>query len=171
MGTTESETDTDQHEEHDDQQTGPAQPNAGATTDRLPDDHPVVKALKKANEEAAATRIRLKELEDRDKSEGEKLTDKLTAAEQRAAEAEAKSLRLEVAAEKGLTAAQARRLVGTTKEELEADADELLETFKPQEPAKGTRPTEKLRSGVTPEGPPDTRPDIRKIVESIPRNP
>ena len=35
-------------------------------------------------------------------------------------------LRTKVALAKGLTASQAKRLVGTTKEELEADADELL---------------------------------------------
>lgn len=37
--------------------------------------------------------------------------------------------RLEVAMEKGLTPAQAKRLQGETKEELEADADEILELF------------------------------------------
>jgi hypothetical protein len=37
--------------------------------------------------------------------------------------------RAEVAADKKLTAAQARRLTGTTKEELESDADDLLEAF------------------------------------------
>ena len=39
--------------------------------------------------------------------------------------------RAEVAHEKGLTAGQARRLVGTTREELTKDADELLKEFKP----------------------------------------
>ncbi len=39
--------------------------------------------------------------------------------------------RAEVAHEKGLTAGQARRLVGTTKEELAKDAEELLKDFKP----------------------------------------
>ena len=43
-------------------------------------------------------------------------------------------LRLEIAAEKGLTPAQARRLVGNTREELEADADELLEAFGAKKP-------------------------------------
>jgi hypothetical protein len=42
-----------------------------------------------------------------------------TAAEQRA-------LRAEIANAKGLTSTQAKRLVGETREELEADADELL---------------------------------------------
>lgn len=39
------------------------------------------------------------------------------------------ALRLEVATAKGLTAKQAERLRGSTKEELESDADELLTTF------------------------------------------
>lgn len=39
-------------------------------------------------------------------------------------------IRLEVAAAKGLTPAQAKRLQGSTREELETDADDLLETFK-----------------------------------------
>lgn len=38
-------------------------------TDRLPDDHPVARALAKANKEAETARQKLKEIEDRDKSE------------------------------------------------------------------------------------------------------
>jgi hypothetical protein len=75
------------------------------------------------------------ELDQASKTEQERLTERLTTAEKRAAELESKALRLEVAAEKGLTTAQAKRLVGATREELEADADELLETFKPAEKA------------------------------------
>ena len=90
-------------------------------------------ARAKANAEAAT---RLKEFEDRDKTEAQKLVERAEAAERRAAEIESRALRLEVAAEKGLTPAQAKRLVGQTREELEADADELLETFKPAAPAE-----------------------------------
>lgn len=46
--------------------------------------------------------------------------------------------RAEVAHEKGLTAGQAKRLVGATREELTADADELLKEFKPTD-GNGTR--------------------------------
>lgn len=42
------------------------------------------------------------------------------------AEAETKAMRFEVALEKGLPPALARRLQGASREELEADADELL---------------------------------------------
>lgn len=48
-----------------------------------------------------------------------------------------KALRLEVAAEKGLTPAQAKRLTGTTRDELAADADELKTLF--PAPTTGTQ--------------------------------
>lgn len=92
---------------------------------------------KRAKENAEAAK-RLQEFEERDKTEAQKLADRAEAAEKRAAELETRALRLEVAAEKGLTTAQAKRLVGATREELEADADELLETFKPAEEPKPT---------------------------------
>lgn len=91
----------------------------------------VKRALNKANKEAEALRLKLKEFEDRDKTELERLTERAEAAERAAAATEVKALRLEVAAEQGLTPAQAKRLVGETREDLEADAKELLATFKP----------------------------------------
>ena len=90
-------------------------------------------ARAKANAEAAS---KLQQFEDRDKTEAQRLTERAEAAERRAVEVEGRALRLEVAAEKGLTPAQAKRLVGETREQLEADADELLETFKPAEPVE-----------------------------------
>lgn len=94
-----------------------------------------------------AAEARLKELEDRDKSAAEKDAERLATAEKKAAEAEARLLRMEVASEKGLNAAQAKRLVGTTREELEADADELIASF-PAAPATGA-----------PAAPPAPKPD------------
>lgn len=44
-------------------------------TDRLPDDHPAAKALAKANKEAENLRLKLQEIEDRDKSEVQRLTE------------------------------------------------------------------------------------------------
>lgn len=85
-------------------------------------------ARAKAN---AAAATKLQEFEDRDKTEAQRLVERAEAAEKRAQEIEAHAIRLEVAAEKGLTPAQAKRLLGTTREELEADADDLLATFKP----------------------------------------
>lgn len=131
-------------------------------------------ALKKANDEAASFRHKLKELEDRDKSDSEKLTERVTAAEKRAAEAEARALRLEVASAKGLTPSQAKRLVGATREELEADADEILADFAPQRPGEhetpppGGRPKERLRGGGDPTEEPEET-DPRKLADLIPR--
>jgi hypothetical protein len=84
-----------------------------------------------AEKRATELETRLKEFEDRDKTEAQKLADRAEAAEKRAAELESRSLRLEVASEKGLTAGQAKRLIGSTREELEADADEILKDFAP----------------------------------------
>jgi hypothetical protein len=101
-----------------------------------------------------------KKLEEASKTEAEKLTERATAAEKRATDAESKALRMEVAAAKGLTQAQAKRLVGATKEELEADADELLASFGPAQPdsggkgGKGKTPVANLRPGAMP-NPPD----------------
>lgn len=58
-----------------------------------------------------------------------KATKRADTAEAEAKKAIARADKLEVAAEKGLTPAQAKRLQGDTKEELEADADEILEAF------------------------------------------
>lgn len=142
---------------------------AAATGDRLPADHPVVKALAKANKEAQEARLRIKEYEDRDKTEQQRAVEKATELQAAVAAAEARAARMEVALEKGLTATQAKRLVGTTREELEADAIQLLadlgigakDTGKDAgndgdgdggDPANGSapwgRPKEKLRAGA-----------------------
>lgn len=124
----------------------------------------------KKNAEAAK---RLQELEDAKKSDLEKLTEAQKAAETRAAEAEQRALRLEVAAEKGLTPTQAKRLIGTTKEELEADADDLLASFKSDDDDGGTdtgprrRPRERMRS--TRPGP-EPEKDVKEVVAAIPRS-
>jgi len=123
------------------------------------------KALSRKHESQAKTNSdaasKLKELEDAGKTEAERLQAKADENEKKAAAAEARALRLEVAAAKGLTPAQAKRLVGATKEEFEADADELLTTFKPADTAGGSdtdeeaettttgRPREALRGGTT----------------------
>lgn len=80
-------------------------------------------AARKARQEAEA---RVKEFEDRDKSDQEKAAERLQAAEQRAIEAEAKVLRTDVAAAKDVPVKLAKFLTGSTKEELEKSADELL---------------------------------------------
>lgn len=79
--------------------------------------------LAKENKLAAAS---LKALEDAQKTEQQRLEERAALAESRAAALEIDASRALVALEKGLTAAQAKRLVGTTPEELAADADQLL---------------------------------------------
>lgn len=73
---------------------------------------------------------RLRELEDRDKTEEQKRAERLTELEQTAAtaqrsleEKDALILRYQVAAEKGLDLVAAERLRGTTREEIAEDAD------------------------------------------------
>lgn len=109
--------------------------------------------------EAADLAGRLKAHEDAEKSELEREQEARTTAEQRAAAAESASLRLEVALDKapeGMSVAQirklAKRLTGSTQEELEADAEELFSEFAPdtgREP-DGRRPRERLRPGAAP---------------------
>jgi hypothetical protein len=80
---------------------------------------------------AQEAEARAKEFEDRDKSEQEKAAERTQAAEKRAQEAEAKVLRAEVAAAKGVPAKLAKFLTGSSKEDLETSADELLSELKP----------------------------------------
>lgn len=123
------------------------------------------------------------DLEKTSKTETQQLSDRLTAAEQKVADAEARAMRSEVAARKKLTPGQAKRLVGSTIEELESDADDILTEFKPAasestetDPGKpgkttpATRPTENLRPGNRDGGtsePEET--DPRKLAAAIPR--
>ena len=121
---------------------GQAEEPEGDGDDDEPVDVPRAKAkIRKANQEAKALRERVKELEaverklqeleDAEKSQLDKANERISAAERRAEDAETRALRLQVAHEKGLTPAQAKRLSGSTQEELEADADELAELFAP----------------------------------------
>lgn len=64
----------------------------------LPEDHPAAKALKKANKEAAELRAKIKEFEDRDKSELDKATEKAAELEKQAQEANARIVRSEIRA-------------------------------------------------------------------------
>lgn len=80
----------------------------------------------KANADAAK---RLEQIEADKAKADQTAAEREAAAEQRAAKAEAEALKLSVAFAKGLTPAQAKRLVGTSREELEADADDILEHF------------------------------------------
>lgn len=137
----------------------------------------------KVNADAAK---KLQGLEDSNKSETQKLLDRVTAAEAKVVESEHRTLRLEIAVAKGLTPAVAKRLVGTTREELESDADELLATIggtptageadKDAADAKKTtttggtrtRPTEKLTPGAV-AGAEAVEMDPAKLAAKVPR--
>lgn len=132
------------------------QPPAPPKADVPPE---VSAALKKANKEAETLRLKLKEIEDRDKSEAEKLAERAATAERRVAEVEAKALRSEIALKKGLTPSQAKRLVGSTEDELMADADDLLADIKGS--ASTPPPPPDVDQGVIGDG----KGDVDKSVE------
>jgi hypothetical protein len=135
----------------------------------------------RAKENATAAQ-ELQKLKDAEKSELQRLHEAAEQSQKRAQDAELRALRMEVAAEKGLTSAQARRLVGSTKDELLEDADDLLSSFQPakQDPAppeppapapdqkpqpsnngggdRTRRPTERLTPGAAPDAEPDEDP-------------
>lgn len=74
----------------------------------------------------AAKAKKFDEAQESNKTELEKFTERTTKAEQSALTATQRADRAEVALEKGLTPTQAKRLVGATRDEMLADADELL---------------------------------------------
>lgn len=138
-------------------------PNAGQgekPTETAPEkkvpDEAYVKALRKEAAdnrkalEAATTRLR--EIEDRDKSESEKLTQRAAESDRRAVEAEAKLLRVEIAAERKMPARAVALLHGTTREEIEASADELAALLKETEKA-----TPGFDGGARREQPPESK--------------
>jgi hypothetical protein len=139
-----------------------------------------IKALQAERARAEAAEARVKEFE---KSQQDAERAKLSAderaklehteANERATKAEQKLARLEVAIDKKLPAELAARLVGSTREELAADADALLalvSTLSGQAPPPpGGRPHEVLPSGGGDPTTPLSETDVNKIVASIPR--
>lgn len=134
------------------------------------------KALARKHEQQAKSNAdaakRLAEMEDASKTELEKLNEAKALAESRATQAESAGLRLEVALDKapeGMSVAQvrklAKRLAGASREELEADAEELFAEFAPSAPteddakAPSRKPVPKLGGGKNPASePPETDP-------------
>lgn len=109
----------------------------------------------------------------------QKQKDRADKAEAQSKKDQARADRLEVAMEKGLSPKQAKRLQGETKEELEADADELLEDFgttkrtdeddEDGEDEGRTSPRSRvsLTNGGDPVQTADTEPDYEKIAAEI----
>jgi len=115
------------------------------------------KAMSRRHEAQAKTNAdaakKLADMEDADKTELQKATDRAAAAEKLAAGSEAKAMRYEVAAELGIHANHLKYLTGSTKDEIEESGKGILDDF-PEAYAKAdkddkssTRPKEKLRSG------------------------
>lgn len=146
-----------------------------ATQERPDDDAAKWKSLARKHEsQAKALAKRLEEIEtaqmsdlERAQHEAQAAAEREAEAARRADEAELRALRIEVAAEKGLTPAQAKRLVGASKEELEADADEIIADF-------GSRPQVTAQStGAGAVGPPAESDDpnswLRRAVSGVER--
>lgn len=86
------------------------------------------------------------------KTDVQALTEQVQSLQQQQRDAELRATRLEVAAAKGLTPAQAARLQGATREDLEADAEALKQLF-PTSATPGTPapdPTQGARGGANP---------------------
>lgn len=135
------------------------------------------KGLSRKNEERAKENAdaaeELAKLKDADKTDAQKAAETAAAEKKRADEAEAKSLRLEVALDKapeGMSLAQVRklskRLKGANEDELAKDAEELFADFAPDKSGEGDddkkdkddkddkaggRPKEDLKSGSVPD--------------------
>lgn len=99
-------------------------------------------------DDVKAKAAKFDEVEQANKTELQKLQEELAKTEERAAQAEQQALRADVARTKGVPASS---LTGTTKEELEASADELL-AWRDEGAKKSPPGPNGLRSGITPAG-------------------
>ena len=86
------------------------------------------------------------------------LEDRVAEIEKQAKDSEDRALRAEVANAKGLSATQAKRLIGGTREELEADADDLLKDMGERKKQGNRVPSE----GTNPEAKPDEMRDFAR---------
>lgn len=126
-------------------------------------------ARREAEAKAKELEARLQSIEDKDKSEVERLTEQVATLTKDLSTASTASARMKVALDKGLTATQAKRLVGTTEEELSADADELLADLgatpgsEKKDPPPGGRPDERLLPGNGDPDAPVEETDVQKL--------
>lgn len=105
---------------------------------------------------------RVEEAEEADKTERQKLQDRIEQLEP----SEHEAAKLRVALRKGLTETQAKRLVGDSEDDLESDADELLASFQPADSDDAPRrPQERLKPGATHDSEPQV--DPKQVADSI----
>lgn len=120
---------------------------------------------------------------DQAKGDTEKLSEQLGAVQKELADERLRRIKSEVAASKGLTPAHVKRLTGTTLEELEDSADDLLADFPVQEkkseesddgkgspkPPPTSRPKPDLKGGLDPTTSGPTETDPAKLAANVPR--
>lgn len=109
-------------------------------------------------------------------SENKALRDRANAAEKKAATVDdltlengglkATVLQLEVGYELGLPLAIAKRLQGSTREEMLADAEALVDLVSPAKRPPSNRPAEQLRGGGSPEREPEET-DLSKLGDRM----
>lgn len=99
----------------------------------------IKRALAKANKEAADLRGKLKEFEDRDKSEAEKVAERAATAEKAASDAAGELLRLKTAIAKEVPAHLLKFVQGGDEAAIEASIEEVLTAFAASKPT-GPRP-------------------------------
>lgn len=112
--------------------------------------------IAKLNSEAAGLRKRVNEAPK---------ADDIAAKDKRIGDLETATLRYEVAFDLGLPKEIASRLMGSTKEEMTADAEKLLELIAPAKRST-QRPTESLRGGLQPDKDPEET-DLKKLGQRM----
>lgn len=113
--------------------------------------------IAKLNSEAANLRKRVNEAPK---------ADDVASKDSRIKELERSEMQFDVAFDLGLPKTIAKRLVGTTREEMIADAQALLEELAPAKRPSTQRPTEALRGGLEPDKDPEET-DLKKLGERM----
>jgi hypothetical protein len=121
---------------------------------------------KRAKDNAEAAK-RLAELEESQKTEYQRLTERADAEYNRAQDAEAKLLRYEVAAETGVPATALKFLTGSSREEIEASAKDVLDLI--GNAGKPRTPKPDLNQGRPARKPPARWRSSRRSSTSKPR--
>lgn len=112
--------------------------------------------IRKLNQEIRATKQKLAEAPK---------ADDVAAKDARISELEAANLRFDIAYDLGLPKEIAMRLQGSTREEMLADAEKLVELIAPSK-RPTQKPVEALRGGLTPDVEPEET-DLRKLGERM----
>lgn len=128
----------------------PPSPNGDPAPGPVPYDRfkTVNEEKKTLEKQLADLQAKLKQQEDAGKTELEKLTSDFGALKTQLEQERQQRLRLEVASKKGIPADLAGRLMGSTAEEMEADAERIRAYLKPAE-GPGNPPPKKPGEGRT----------------------